>query len=73
MAAHLIEPLRLVARIKRTSKYWGQTKPNAWFDVFINPGWEYAVKGNSNQYRLKDVVLGLLQTDGGVFELKDKH
>ena len=26
---------QLVARIKRRSKYWGQTAPNQWFDVHV--------------------------------------
>jgi hypothetical protein len=26
---------QLVARIKRRSKYWGQTAPDQWFDVRV--------------------------------------
>lgn len=47
------------AKIKRTSKYYGQGERDALFEVFIeaNKGWEYIVKGNGNSYRLKDVNL----------------
>lgn len=49
---------QLVARIKRTSKYYGQTKPGAWFDVSVVDS-HYHLNGNNNHYRLSDVVLGM--------------
>jgi hypothetical protein len=50
---------RLMARIKRTSKYYGQTPPGEWFDVrFVDDG-GYPVLGNHNRYRLSDVILGV--------------
>ncbi len=50
---------QLVARIKRSSKYWGQTAPNAWFDVRVVPDNYYQLRGNNNNYRFSDVVMGV--------------
>lgn len=50
---------QLVARIKRSSKYWGQTAPNQWFDVRVVDDASYRLRGNNNNYRLNDVVLGV--------------
>lgn len=50
---------QLVARIKRSSKYWGQTAPNAWFDVEVVADNYYQLRGNNNNYRLSDVVMGV--------------
>ncbi len=59
---------QLVARIKRSSKYWGQTAPNAWFAVRVVDDW-YHLRGNSNNYRLSDVALGVRLPTGVVIEL----
>lgn len=50
---------QVVARIKRSSKYWGQTAPNRWFDVEIVEDASYRLRGNGNSYRLRDVALGV--------------
>jgi hypothetical protein len=50
---------QLVARIKRSSKYWGQTEPNQWFDVRVVADTFYHLRGNNNNYRLSDVALGV--------------
>jgi hypothetical protein len=59
---------QLVARIKRSSKYWGQTPPNKWFDVRVVDDW-CPVRGNNNQYRLGDVTLGVRLPSGAVMTL----
>lgn len=59
----------LVARIKRSSKYWGQTRPNQWFDVSLRPGDSYCVRGNNNQYQLRDVSFGVRLADGSIKDL----
>ncbi|WP_176039500.1 hypothetical protein [Burkholderia stabilis] len=58
------------AKIKRTSKYYGQTKPGAIFPVQISPLQrdEYVVNGNNNCYRLRDVNLFIVGEDG--FQLR---
>lgn len=50
---------QLYAKIKKSSKYYGQTKPGERFEVHIahQGGWEYVVQGNNNDYRLTDVNL----------------
>lgn len=53
------ETQQLVARIKRSSKYWGQTAPNAWFDVRVVADTHYQLRGNNNNYRISDVVMGV--------------
>lgn len=60
---------QLVGRIKRTSKYWGQTAPNKWFDVRVVSDTLYHLRGNGNNYRLSDVVLGMRLEDGSVVDL----
>jgi hypothetical protein len=50
---------QLVARIKRRSKYWGQTAPNQWFDVRVVEDTGYRLRGNNNNYRLDEVVIGV--------------
>ncbi len=59
---------KIVARIKRSSKYWGQTAPNQWFDVerFVDD--YYHIRGNNNNYRLSDVLLGVRLDDGSVLD-----
>jgi hypothetical protein len=59
---------QLVARLKRTSKYYGQTTPGAWFDVRVVNDPSYRLRGNDNNYRLSDVVLGM-RLDGGIINL----
>lgn len=60
---------QLVARIKRTSKYWGQTAPNKWFDVLVVADTYYHLRGNANNYRLSDVALGMRLDDGKIVDL----
>lgn len=61
---------QLVARIKRSSKYYGQTAPNAWFDVLVCGDRSYRLRGNSNNYRTSDVVFGIRLDSGEIVELK---
>lgn len=60
---------QLVARIKRGSKYFGQTAPNRWFDVRVVDDAAYRLRGNDNNYRLADVALGVRLGDGTVVDL----
>ena len=60
---------QLVARIKRRSKYWGQTAPHRWFDVRVVEDAGYRLRGNNNNYRLDDVVLGVRLASGFVVDL----
>lgn len=51
---------QLYARIKRTSKYYGQGERGALFPVYVEARWakSYAVQGGpGGQYRLTDVNL----------------
>lgn len=59
---------KIVARIKRSSKYFHQSPPQKWFTARVvnDPG--YPIRGNLNNYRLADVALGVL-VDGAVVEL----
>lgn len=59
----------LVARIKRSSKYWGQTEPNQWFDVRVVGDSQYRLRGNDNNYRPSDVTLGVRLDDGSIVNL----
>lgn len=59
----------LVARIKRSSKYWGQTEPNEWFDVRVVSDSHYQLRGNCNNYRISDVVMGVRMVDNTVLNL----
>ncbi len=63
---------QLVARLKRSSKYWGQTPPNQWFDVRVVQGDSYCLRGNANNYRLADVHLGMRLIDGSVVDLRGR-
>lgn len=58
---------QLVARIKRSSKYFYQAPPQQWFTIRIVGKPEYQVRGNCNNYRLSDVALGAV-VDGGVLD-----
>ena len=60
---------QLVARIKRSSKYYGKTAPNQWFDIRVTQGDSYCIRGNANQYRLQDVAIGVRLPDGSVVDL----
>lgn len=60
---------QLVARIKRRSKYWGQTAPHQWFDVRVVEEAGYRLRGNKNNYRLDDVVLGVRLANGVIVDL----
>lgn len=60
---------QLVARIKRSSKYWGQTPPNQWFDVKVVTSDHYQLRGNNNNYRISDVTFGIRLDDGAVVDL----
>lgn len=59
---------QLVARIKRNSKYWGQTAPHEWFEVRVVEDNYYQLRGNSNNYRLSDVVCGIRLASGAVVD-----
>jgi hypothetical protein len=61
---------QLVARIVRSSKYWGQTPPNHWFDVSVVEGNYYQLDGNNNAYNVIDVVLGMRLSDGSVLDFR---
>lgn len=65
------QPQQLVARIKRSSKYYGQTEPGAWFDVRVVSDRSYRLRGNSNNYRIADVALAVRLGSGEIVELKD--
>lgn len=55
---------QIYARIKRTSKYYGQTRNEELFPVHIahQGGWEYVVRGGpGGGYRLKDVNLFVVE------------
>lgn len=58
----------LVARIKRSSKYWGQTAPNEWFDVEVVEDTYYQLRGNSNNYSVSDVAMGMRLSNGSVLD-----
>jgi hypothetical protein len=62
---------QLVARIKRSSKYWGQTAPNHWFDVRVVTDTYYQLRGNNNNYRFVDVVMGVRCADGTIVDLSN--
>lgn len=64
-----MEGQQIVARIKRSSKYWGQTAPNHWFNVRVVDDASYRLRGNDNNYRLSDVALGVRMDDGSVVDL----
>lgn len=57
---------RIYAKIKKSSKYHGQTAPGERFEVEIKPQchFEYVVHGNSNVYRLSDVNLFVVSDSG---------
>lgn len=61
---------QLVARIKKTSKYFGQTEPNAWFDIRVVEDNHYQLRGNNNNYRFVDVVMGIRIEDGRIVDFK---
>jgi hypothetical protein len=64
---------QLFARIKKTSKYYGQGLPGDWFDVEIEhnlgPG-QHSIRGNNNLYRREDVTFGVRIESGMVVQLK---
>ena len=60
---------QLVARIKRRSKYWGQTATNQWFDVRVVEDTGYRLRGNNNNYRLDDVIVGVRLANGIIVDL----
>lgn len=60
---------QLVARIKRRSKYWGQTAPHEWFDIRVVDDAGYRLRGNDNNYRLGDVVIGVRLANGSIVDL----
>lgn len=64
---HKYEPQNLFARIRKSSKYFGQTPPGELFEVCIVGGGEYLVQGGpGGQYRLADVDLFVLDAAEGV-------
>jgi hypothetical protein len=60
---------QLVARIKRRSKYWGQTAPNQWFDVRVLEDTGYRLRGNNNNYQFDDVIIGVRLANGCIVDL----
>ena len=60
---------QLVARVKRRSKYWGQTAPNQWFDIRVVEDTGYYLRGNNNNYRLDDVIIGVRLANGCIVDL----
>jgi len=62
---------QLVARIKRCSKYWGQTAPDQWFDVCVVEDTGYRLRGNNNNYRLDDVNIGVRLSNGSIVDLSN--
>ncbi|WP_407154851.1 hypothetical protein [Bradyrhizobium sp. STM 3557] len=60
---------QLVARIKRRRKYWGQTAPNQWFDVRVVEDTGYRLRGNNNNYRFDDVIIGVRLANGCIVDL----
>lgn len=61
---------QLVARIKRSSKYYYQSPPDKWFDVRVVHDMGYGLRGNNNNYRFGDVVFSVRLEDGTVVELR---
>lgn len=61
---------QLVARIKRSSKYYGQTEPGAWFDIRVVTDRCYPIRGNNNNYRRADLAFGVRLDSGEIIELK---
>lgn len=59
---------QLVARIKRTSKYYHQRPEADWFAVRLSRRYP-VVSGNNNAYELRDVVFGVRLDDGTVLEI----
>ncbi len=60
---------QLYAKIKRTSKYYGQGEIDGLFEVFIDPSVrdEYKVQGGpGGQYRLRDVTLWVKYGDSAL-------
>lgn len=62
---------QLVARIKRSSKYYGQTPPNRWFTVTVVEDSWYQLRGNSNNYRVSDVALGVRLPSGKIVDFSN--
>ena len=61
---------QLVARIKRSSQYYGQTEHGEWFDIRVVDDRNYRLRGNQNSYRIRDVALGIRLESGEIIELK---
>lgn len=61
---------QLVARIKRSSKYYGQTAAGDWFEVRAVADRSCPWRGNENNYRTSDLAFGVCLEDGTVVELK---
>lgn len=65
---------QLVARIKKTSKYFRQSPHfwegrSPWFEVEFEHDSGYSISGNSNQYRRADLVFGVKLENGDVAEI----
>lgn len=67
-AVHTSTAQQLVARIKRGSKYFDQTPPGIWFDVRVVEDNYFQLRGNSNNYRISDVVMGVRLSNGTVLD-----
>jgi len=57
---------QIYAKLKKSSKYYGQTEPGERFAVHIahQGELEYVVQGNNNNYRLADVNLFVMNDEG---------
>lgn len=61
---------QIVARIKRSSKYYSQKPPGEWFDVRAVNNDHYAWRGNSNNYRTSDLAFGVRLDDGTIKDIR---
>lgn len=56
-----------VARLKKSSQYYHQTKPGEWFEVDFRHRYDdYCIVGNANCYRFRDVVIGVRLPNGTI-------
>ncbi len=61
---------QFVARIKKTSEYYGQTELGEWFAIEIEYRYDnFCIVGNQNVYRFRDVDIGVLSGEA-VIKLK---
>ena len=63
---------KLVACIRKSSKYHYQAPAGAWFPASIKGVSGHCVHGNGNQYTLADVQLGVMIDDGRICKLSSR-